>query len=226
MLKLVPSIPKAYQAFCAFCSLPTFLGVNGTFDNDFSDNVAVYSGSASSYSLPWTTDQSGRKVVVTNYYWNGNYSTATGYAELTAPTGKYFYEDGVQKSTLKLSREAVELLGYGDTSSFYGWIVLKRIDLGTNKRYGHQMKMLAVGRVTSKMNSATISYHSFDGTTLTVTKVANEVGKYVISWNNANWFANANSPFIIATGYGKTLANDSEFNDTADGSLPKSTIWT
>ena len=130
----------------------TFLGVNGTFDNDFSDNVAVYSGSASSYSLPWTTDQSGRKVVVTNYYWNGNYSTATGYAELTAPTGKYFYEDGVQKSTLKLSREAVELLGYGDTSSFYGWIVLKRIDLGTNKRYGHQMKMLAVGRVTSKMN--------------------------------------------------------------------------
>ena len=210
----------------------TFLGVNGTFNNDFSDNVAVYSGSASSYSLPWTTDQSGRKVVVTNYYWNGNYSTATGYAELTAPTGKYFYEDGVQKSTLKLSREAVELLGYGDTSSFYGWIVLKRIDLGTNKRYGHQMKMLAVGRVTSKMNSATISYHSFDGTTLTVTKVANEVGKYVISWNNANWFANANSPFIIATGYGKTLANDSEFNDTAvfanvaEQTTTSVTIWT
>ena len=210
----------------------TFLGVNGTFDNDFSDNVAVYSGSASSYSLPWTTDQSGRKVVVTNYYWNGNYSTATGYAELTAPTGKYFYEDGVQKSTLKLSREAVELLGYGDTNSFYGWIVLKRIDLGTNKRYGHQMKMLAVGRVTSKMNSATISYHSFDGTTLTVTKVANEVGKYVISWNNANWFANANSPFIIATGYGKTLANDTEFNDTAvfanvaEQTTTSVTIWT
>ena len=210
----------------------TFLGVNGTFNNDFSDNVAVYSGSASSYSLPWTTDQSGRKVVVTNYYWNGNYSTATGYAELTAPTGKYFYEDGVQKSTLKLSREAVELLGYGDTNSFYGWIVLKRIDLGTNKRYGHQMKMLAVGRVTSKMNSATISYHSFDGTTLTVTKVANEVGKYVISWNNANWFANANSPFIIATGYGKTLKNDSEFNDTAvfanvaEQTTTSVTIWT
>ena len=210
----------------------TFLGVNGTFNNDFSDNVAVYSGSASSYSLPWTTDQSGRKIVVTNYYWNGSYSTATGYAELTAPTGKYFYEDGVQKSTLKLSREAVELLGYGDTSSFYGWIVLKRIDLGTNKRYGHQMKMLAVGRVTSKMNSATISYHSFDGTTLTVTKVADEVGKYVISWNNNNWFANANSPFIIATGYGKTLKNDSEFNDTAvfanvaEQTTTSVTIWT
>jgi hypothetical protein len=210
----------------------TYMTSGGSFTTDFNDNVAVYSGSETSYSLPWDASQSGRKVVITNYYWNGNYSTSSGFAKITAPSGKYFYEDGITKSNLKLSREAVELLGYGDASNFYGWIVLKRIDLGTVSRYGHQMKMLAVGRVTSKMDSATISYHSFDGTTLTVTKVANEVGEYVISWNNANWFANANSPFIIATGYGKTLKNDSEFNGTAvfanvaEQTTTSVTIWT
>ena len=183
----------------------TYLGRGSTFANDFSDNIAVYSASASSYALPWTTDQSGRKIVITNYYWNGNYSTSAGYAQLTAPDGKYFYEDGIQKSTIKLSREAVELLGYGDTNSFYGWIVLKRIDLGTVSRYGHHMKMLAVGRVTGTASDATISYHSFDGTTLSVTR--SERGVYTVSWSNENWFADANSVFAMVCGYGVVVEN-------------------
>ena len=193
----------------------TYLGRGSTFSNDFSDNIAVYSASESTYALPWTAEQSGRKITITNYYWNSNYSTSDGYAQLTAPDGKYFYEDGIQKSKLKLSREAVELLGYGDSNSFYGWIVLKRIDLGTVSRYGHGMKMLAVGRVTSKMSSATISYHTFDGTTMAVEKVSGETGIYKVTWNNSNWFAGADSPFIILTGFGKTLKSDTAFNDTA-----------
>ena len=184
----------------------TYLGQGGTFSDDFSDNVAVYSGSQSTYALPWTTDQSGRKVVITNYYWNGSYSTSSGYAQLNAPSGKYFYEDGVQKSTIKLSREAVELLGYGDTNSFYGWIVLKRIDLGTVSRYGHHMKMLAVGRVTGTASGATISYHSFDGTTLTVSRGG--TGVYTVSWNNNSWFADANSVFAMVCGYGVIVENN------------------
>jgi hypothetical protein len=178
----------------------TYLGRGNTFSEDFSDNVAVYSASQSTYALPWSTDQSGRKVTITNYYWNGSYSTASGYAEITAPTGKYFYEDGVTKSSIKLSREAVELLGYGDTSTFYGWIVLKRIDLGTQNRYGHPMKMLANGRVTGTTSGASIIYHTFDGTTLTVTR--NSQGRYTITWNNANWFADSSHVFAIATGFG------------------------
>ena len=182
----------------------TYLGQGGTFANDFSDNIAVYSGNASTYALPWTTDQSGRKITITNYYWNGNYSTSTGYAQLTAPSGKYFYEDGVQKSTIKLSREAVELLGYGDASSFYGWIVLKRIDLGTVSRYGHPMKMLAVGRVTGTASGASVSYHSFDGTTLSVTR--DDEGVYTLSWNNSSWFASASSVFAMVCGYGTIVS--------------------
>jgi len=179
----------------------TYLGRGNTFDNNFSDNIAVYSASQSTYALPWTTDQSGRKVVITNYYWNGSYSTASGYAQLTAPTGKYFYEDGVQKSTIKLSREAVELLGYGDSSNFYGWIVLKRIDLGTESRYGHHMKMLAVGTVVN----GSISYHTFDGTTMTASRT--ETGTYTVTWNNNNWFADSSHVFAMATG-GSNSNND------------------
>ena len=179
----------------------TYLGRGNTFDNNFSDNIAVYSASQSTYALPWTTDQSGRKVVITNYYWNGSYSTASGYAQLTAPTGKYFYEDGVQKSTIKLSREAVELLGYGDSSNFYGWIVLKRIDLGTESRYGHHMKMLAVGTVVN----GSISYHTFDGTTMTASRTG--TGTYTVTWNNNNWFAESSHVFAMATG-GSNSSND------------------
>jgi hypothetical protein len=179
----------------------TYLGRGSTFDNNFSDNIAVYSASQSTYALPWTTYQSGRKVVITNYYWNGSYSTASGYAQLTAPTGKYFYEDGVQKSTIKLSREAVELLGYGDSSNFYGWIVLKRIDLGTESRYGHHMKMLAVGTVVN----GSISYHTFDGTTMTASRTG--TGTYTVTWNNNNWFADSSHVFAMATG-GSNSDND------------------
>lgn len=184
----------------------SFLSRGSTFSNDFSDNIAVYSASQSSYALPWTVAQSGRKVVITNYYWNGSYSTASGYAQLTAPSGYYFYEDGIQKSSIKLSREAVELLGYGDTNTFYGWIVLKRIDLGTQNRYGHQMKMLAVGRVTGTASGASVSYHSFDGTTMSVKRDGQ--GIYTLSWSNSNWFGSADDVFAMVCGYGVIVENN------------------
>ncbi len=179
----------------------TYMTSGGSFTTDFNDNVAVYSCSETSYSLPWDASQSGRKVVITNYYWNGNYSTSSGFAKITAPSGKYFYEDGITKSTLKLSREAVELLGYGDASNFYGWVVLKRIDLGTVSRYGHHMKMLASGRVTgSSRRGASVSYHTFDGTTMSVTR--GDTGVYTLSWSNNNWYTDAGHVFAMVCGYG------------------------
>ena len=178
----------------------TYMTSGGSFTTDFNDNVAVYSGSETSYSLPWDASQSGRKVVITNYYWNVNYSTSSGFAKITAPSGKYFYEDGITKSTLKLSREAVELLGYGDASNFYGWVVLKRIDLGTVSRYGHHMKMLASGRVTGSSSGASVSYHTFDGSTMSVTR--DDIGIYTLSWSNNNWYADAGHVFVMVCGYG------------------------
>ena len=128
----------------------TYAEYSDIWDNstkEFSDNIALKSsGDISIYNLLWDISQSGRRVTLTNYYWNGQYSISASGAQITAPNGCYFFEDGIRKTTISLSREAVELLGYGDNTTFYGWIVLNRIDLGTTKRYGHQMKMLAWGR--------------------------------------------------------------------------------
>ena len=199
-LKNGESYQKRVCAIGGMRSPFTYLGRGSTFTTDFNDNVAVYSGSETSYSLPWDASQSGRKVVITNYYWNGNYSLSSGFAMITAPSGKYFYEDGVTKSTLKLSREAVELLGYGDASNFYGWVVLKRIDLGTESSYGHHMKMLASGRVTGSSRGASVSYHTFDGSTMWVTR--NDKGVYTLSWRNNDWYADAGHVFVMVCGYG------------------------
>ena len=178
----------------------TYMTSGGSFSTDFNDNVAVYSDSETSYSLPWDASQSGRKVVITNYYWNGNYSKSSGFAKITAPSEKYFYEDGVTKSTLKLSREAVELLGYGDARKFYGWVVLKRIDLGTVNSYGHNMKMLASGRVTGSSSGASVSYHTFDDSIMWGTRY--DIGIYTLSWSNDNWYEDSGHVFAMVCGYG------------------------
>ncbi len=186
----------------------SFVNSNGTFNESFTDNMSVRSTSygATSYNLPWNTSQSGRKVTIVNWKdWNGNESISSGYAQLSAPSGKYFFEDGIQKSTLKLSREAVELIGYGNDDVFFGWVVLKRIDLGTESKYGHPMKMLAVATVeVTKIDddhfTPSISYHTFDGSTMSVSRT--EKGIYVVTWSNNSWFKDSTSVFAMVCGYG------------------------
>ena len=186
----------------------SFVNSNGTFNESFTDNMSVRSISydATSYNLPWNTSQSGRKVTIANWKdWNGNESISSGYAQLSAPSGKYFFEDGIQKSTLKLSREAVELIGYGNDDVFFGWVVLKRVDLGTESKYGHPMKMLAVATVeVTKIDddhfTPSIIYHTFDGSTMSVSRT--EKGIYVVTWSNNSWFKDSTSVFAMVCGYG------------------------
>ena len=171
-----------------------------SFDTDYTDNVVMISsggGWIDVYSLPWTTKQSGRKLTIVNYKWGS--SIAYGVANISAPSGKYFFEDGVAKSSLSLSRECVELLGYGDKGTFYGWIVLKRINLMTSYRYGKALNVLAFGKVTGTASSASISYKTFDGTTLSVKRTG--TGKYVITMPST-WFGSSSDVLCIATGEG------------------------
>ena len=114
-------------------------------------------------NLPWTLENSGRRICLVNYRWGSTIST--GYMTISAPAGKYFFEDGISKSTLKFSREVVELIGYGDSSTFFGWIVLNRRDMMTSGRYGSFQQILASGIVTGTKSSPSIRYHTFDGST-------------------------------------------------------------
>lgn len=175
---------------------------NDSFDVDYSDNVAMLSsggGWLDAYSMPWDVSQNGRRLTIVNYKWGG--TMAQGQAEISAPNGKYFFEDGIQKSKLKVSREIVEMIGYGTTTEFYGWIVLNRIDLMTSQKYGHCLKALAFGTVSGGNSSSntSITSNTFDGSSLTVSRQSE--GRYRVSFPSS-WFTYTSNCRVILTGRG------------------------
>lgn len=174
---------------------------NDSFDVDYSDNVAMLSGDGrlDAYSMPWDVSQNGRRLTIVNYKWGG--TMAQGQAGISAPNGKYFFEDGIQKSKLKVSRELVEMIGYGTTTEFYGWIVLNRIDLMTSQKYGHCLKALAFGTVSGGNSSSntSITSNTIDGSKLTVARQSE--GLYRVFFPNT-WFTYTSNCRVILTGRG------------------------
>ncbi|MBP3576379.1 MAG: hypothetical protein J6J55_07785, partial [Paludibacteraceae bacterium] len=145
--------------------------------NKYDHVVAIRGSWDEDIPLPWTLEHSGRRVCLVNYKWGSN--TTVGTMSITAPSGKYFYEDGISKSSISFSRELVELLGYGDNTTFFGWIVVNRLDLMTSKKYGKNMKFLAQGTVTvSSTSSYSVKYQTFDGSSITVSRLGK--GQYRI----------------------------------------------
>ena len=165
------------------------------------DNVATISaggGWITVGNLEWDVKQSGRRMCITNYRWGSQYSQGT--IEYTAPAGKYFYENGRSKEYLKLSRECVELIGYGTSSQFYGWIVLNRINLMTDAKYGRKLNSLAMGIVTGTSSGASISYKTYDNlSTLSVSRLS--TGKYRVYFPSS-WKLISGSYIVMMTGYG------------------------
>lgn len=182
---------------------------NDSLDTETSDNIALISneggGWVLAYSLKWDATQSGRILRITNYKWKNNISN--GYSSIAAPSGKYFFEDGIAKNELKMSREVVELLGYGDENNFYGWIILKRNDLMSSYAYGSPLKCVAFGKVIGTDKSALIQQSTFDGKAIKVER--QDTGIYKLTMPTS-WFADNNSmPFIMVCGYGNTYGYSS-----------------
>lgn len=152
-------------------------------------------------TLEWGVEQSGRRMCIANYRWGSEITT--GSIEYSAPSGKYFYEDGTQKKAISLSRECVELMGYGTSTQFYGWIVLNRINLMTTSKYGRKLNVLAQGIVTGYSSGASISYKSYDNaSTLSVSRKG--TGKYRVNFPS-NWGLITGSYIVMMTGYGSGL---------------------
>lgn len=175
---------------------------NDSFDVDYSDNVAMLSsggGWLDAYSMPWDVSQNGRRLTIVNYKWGS--TMAQGQAAISTPSGKYFFEDGIRKSELKVSREIVEMIGYGTTTEFYGWIVLNRIDLMTSQKYGHCLKALAFGTVSGGNSSSntSITSNTFDGSKLTVARQSE--GLYRVYFPST-WFTYTSNCHVILTGRG------------------------
>lgn len=163
--------------------------------------IASGGGWVTDGTLEWGVEQSGRRMCIANYRWGSEITT--GSIEYSAPSGKYFYEDGTQKKAISLSRECVELMGYGTSTQFYGWIVLNRINLMTTSKYGRKLNVLAQGIVIGHSSGASISYKSYDNaSTLTVSRQG--TGKYRVDFPS-NWGLITGCYIVMMTGYGSGL---------------------
>lgn len=186
-----------------------FVSAGDSFDTDYGDNVAMLSSGGGwvwAYSLPWDAGQSGRKITIANCFWNG--SNSYGAAGISAPSGKYFYENGEKKTELQLNREIVELIGYGTSTTFYGWIVLSRDYVTPTYKYGRPLRCLAMGRVTGRTSNGTctVSATTFDGGTITASRTAQ--GLYTVNMPSS-WFSSADHVHVMLTGVGNELNNSS-----------------
>ena len=91
--------------------------------------------------------------IIINHDWNG--TKATGPISATAPSGKYFHEDGESISELIINPyEAVELIGVGEGDSFKGWLVLNR------RIYGHPTLSIGEGFALKAMYMGVIKYNA------------------------------------------------------------------
>lgn len=163
------------------------------------DNMCVIAGTSGGWgleepALPWNVEQSGRRLCLTHYRYNNE--IVSGYCTFTAPSGYYFYEYGRQSTTLDMSRETIELMGYGTSTQFYGWIVLNRRDLLTTGRYGAYQQYLAMGRVmVSSASSYSLKYKTYDGGVMSMAR--NGVGLYTI---NMPWSLGTDSYMVMLSG--------------------------
>lgn len=149
------------------------------------------------YSLDWTVKSSGRR------------QTIIGAVSITAPTGKWFYENGRKYSEFNSSYECSEMIGYGDDNNFWGWIVVRRTLFSTNYNFGREVTPLAMGRVNGLSASASftlVKYTNKDDAKVGANNVmavshTGTTGHYYL-YVPRSWFTSANYIGVHLTGYG------------------------
>jgi hypothetical protein len=121
------------------------------------NNIALQ---GTNMTITSSLDKVGKRVTVSSVrYPNGNY--IDGIYTIKASDGSPFYEDGITKSQITISREIVELLGYGTETQFFGWIVLNRRNVYTAHKYGYQHLVMYEGFVND--DGSMYKHKSFDG---------------------------------------------------------------
>lgn len=167
---------------------------------DLHDNLSMPGGGSFTLAadFPWGAKNNGRIVTIVNYKYNG--SETSGKLSIRAPqnSGMYFFEDGLKKTELQMWRECVVLKGYGEGDTFYGWIVLQRLNIGTDKQYGRQLNILAQGMVTGTSSGSSISAKTCDGSKLSV---SGSGGKYTVTMPSS-WGLTSSNYIVMLTGYG------------------------
>ena len=162
------------------------------------NNNVVITGTSSggwntAFTIPFTLEYSGFRAIIMNDYFNGQ--TPVGViVSNTAPSGKYFYENGRTYRTLSINPyEAVEMIGYGDNSKFYGWIILRRFYTKATNMRGLPFKVSYMGMVNQ--SGGLIKLHRYDTATITTSRLG--TGHYRVRISPG--FSSVNNYLVFAT---------------------------
>lgn len=152
------------------------------------------------HHLYWEPSCSGRLITLC---FN---ESITGTTIFEAPDGMFFYEDGLKRKKLTLSKQCVILKGFGTDTVFWGYIVVKRIDLVPTRSYGRDIKCLAFGTVQYRQDVVSMAVNkTYDGTEMSCERLSEGVYQVNIpsSWNIAS-----GELFAMVTALGTADGND------------------
>jgi hypothetical protein len=191
--------------------------VNGAFTNAFKDGYFVLGGGSGvvvsspglqnnnnvvipsqggnfnySITLPFTNKYNGFRAIVMNGRFNNTYPNGT--LSASAPSGKYFFENGKTFQSLVIDEyEAVEMIGYGDDNLFFGWIILRRFYTKPDNMRGRPLHASYMGIVTSSGSLSKVM--RYDNATISVSRTG--VGRYKVTINPS--FSTTDNYMVFAT---------------------------
>lgn len=181
-----------------------FTEINDSFEAIVDDTV--YSGFSGGMpvivTIDWSTKSSGRRTCI------------IGAFSITAPTGKYFYENGRKFSQFDSTYECTEMLGWGTDTEFFGWIIVSRTLFSTHYNFGRQVTPLAFGKVTGTSSGASFAMLKCSDTNdkvegsnvMKVTRVSE--GNYWL-YVPRTWFVSADYIYVDLTGVGYSSGSSS-----------------
>ena len=184
------------------------------------DNIALVNSTSSSTTFATgnyefncgsnPAEQCGRLIRFVAGRWGTNSSEGTATVSIRDSSYNYYkiWENGIERDSIEISNEVVELIAFGSTTQLFGYIVLNRIDFMSRNQYGKPFKVLAMGRMLysyeSNAHKVNLTYESFDGTTIEASRVG--TGEYKLEIThpvNKRWFENISHALVFATGLGK-----------------------
>lgn len=124
-----------------------------------------------SFDIAWDAAQIGRTITLTNYKYDGEIRNSR--FVIFAKSGCYFFENGLAKNSIHVGLETIVLKGYGEGSTFYGWVVLSR----TAMPNGPKPHILYEGIVEG---GTIVKYRSYDNKILTSQRT--DTGKYWVKF--------------------------------------------
>lgn len=153
------------------------------------------------FQIPFDLKYSGFRAIILNGRFGTDYPSGAIVSN-TAPSGKYFYENGKTSNQLTLNPyEAVEMIGYGDRTTFFGWIILRRFYTDPRNMRGFPFHASYMGMVNQ--NGGMVKVKRYDTASVTSTKLGK--GRYKITISPGFSSVNNYLVFLTCDGDGGTV---------------------